>query len=132
MVDYYVLKAAKTVSEMQIDADNFAGYYYVEADTLFRNTDGKDLPANITLPNVKIQSNFTFSMAATGDPSTFSFTMDALPGYTYFNNKKKVLCAIQVVDDIPDKTKDQSTVFPHRTGLNIEAFDSGSDEVTGG
>jgi hypothetical protein len=106
MVDYYVLKAAKTVSEMQIDADNFAGYYYVEADTLFKNTDGKDLPANITLPNVKIQSNFTFSMAATGDPSTFTFTMDAFPGYTYFNRKKKVLCAIQVVDDGKDKTKD--------------------------
>jgi hypothetical protein len=133
MVDYYVLKAAKTISEMQIDAENFAGYYYVEADTLFRRqSDGKDLPANITLPNVKIQSNFTFSMAATGDPSTFSFTMDAFPGYTYFDQKKKVLCAIQVVDDIPDKTKDQSTVFPHRTELNIEAFDSGSDEVTGG
>ena len=70
MVDYYVIKNASTVSEMQIDAGNFAGYYYVEADTLFRRQqDGKDLPANITFPNVKIQSNFTFSMAATGDPS---------------------------------------------------------------
>ena len=70
MVDYYVTKAADTVSELQIDASNFAGYYYVEADTLFRRQiDGKDLPANITFPNVKIQSNFTFSMAPTGDPS---------------------------------------------------------------
>lgn len=70
MVDYYIIKNASTVSEMQIDAGNFAGYYYVEADTLFRRqSDGKDLPANITFPNVKIQSNFTFSMAATGDPS---------------------------------------------------------------
>lgn len=135
MVDYYVLKAAKTVSEMQIDADNFAGYYYVEADTLFRNTDGKDLPANITLPNVKIQSNFTFSMAATGDPSTFSFTMDAFPGYTYFNRKKKVLCAIQVVDDGKGKGENQGSVFPHLAGFDIDESKSdsvaGSDETMG-
>ena len=36
MVDYYVLKNEGTVSELQIDAENFGGYYYVEADTLFR------------------------------------------------------------------------------------------------
>ena len=85
MVDYYVVKNSK-VSEIQIDAENFAGYYYVEADTLFRRQDnGVDMPANITLPNVKIQSNFTFSMASTGDPSTFTLTMDAMPGYTYFD-----------------------------------------------
>ena len=70
MVDYYVTKKANTVSELQIDAEHFAGYYYVEASTLFRRqADGKDLPANITFPNVKIQSNFTFSMASSGDPS---------------------------------------------------------------
>ena len=84
MVDYYVIKKSANISEIQIDAENFAGYYYVEADTLFRRqSDGVDMPANITLPNVKIQSNFTFSMASTGDPSTFTFAMDAFPGYTY-------------------------------------------------
>ena len=36
MVDYYVVKKSADVSEIQIDAENFAGYYYVEADTLFR------------------------------------------------------------------------------------------------
>ena len=82
-VDFYVTKDAKNVAELQIDASNFAGYYYVEASTLFRDQNtGKDLPAEITLPNVKIQSNFTFSMASSGDPSTFTFTMDAFPGYT--------------------------------------------------
>lgn len=121
MVDYYVIKKASTVSEMQIDAGNFAGYYYVEADTLFRRqSDGKDLPANITFPNVKIQSNFTFSMAATGDPSTFTFTMDAFPGYTYFDRTKKVLCAIQVVDDATEVTEETKTIFPHPTGFNID------------
>jgi hypothetical protein len=99
-VDYYVKKKAGDVKEMQIDAEHFAGYYYVEADTLFkRQSDGVDMPANITLPKVKIQSNFTFTMASTGDPSTFTFTMDALPGYTKFNKTREVLCVIQVIDD---------------------------------
>ena len=38
-------------------------------------------------------------MASTGDPSTFTFTMDAMPGYTRFDRSKKVLCAIQIVDE---------------------------------
>lgn len=131
MVDYYVKKAANTVSELQIDAGHFGGYFYVEADTLFRRqADGKDLPANLTFPNVKIQSNFTFSMAATGDPSTFTFTMDAFPGYTYFDRTKKVLCAIQVVDDAKEVTETQKTVFPHPTGFNID--ESIYDSVNGG
>jgi hypothetical protein len=104
-VDYYVVKDEAKVDEMQIDAEHFAGYYYVEADTLFRRQkDGVDLPANLTFPNVKIQSNFTFTMASTGDPSTFTFTMDAFPGYTYFDKTKKVLCVMQVID--PDEDED--------------------------
>ena len=98
-VDFYVKKTS-AVTELQIDAENFAGYYYVEASTLFRReSDGKDLPAEIVFPKVKIQSNFTFTMASSGDPSTFTFTMDALPAYTMFNKKKKALCAIQVIGD---------------------------------
>ena len=99
-VDFYVEKSTANVSELQIDAENFAGSYYVEASTLFRReSDGVDMPAEITLPNVKIQSNFTFSMASSGDPSTFTFTMDAFPGYTIFDPSKKVLCVIQIVED---------------------------------
>jgi hypothetical protein len=100
LVDYYVIKASENVSEIQVTAEDFAGYYYVEADTLFRSqADGKDMPANLTFPNVKLQSGFTIAMAGTGDPSTFDFTMDAFPGYTYFDKTKKVLCVIQVVED---------------------------------
>lgn len=96
-LDYYIIKKAG-VQTINIDAENFAGYYYVEASTLFRREDtGKDMPAELILPNVKIQSNFTFTMASTGDPSTFTFTMDAFPGYTMFDKTKKVLCAIQMV-----------------------------------
>ena len=96
-IDYYIIKK-EGVQTINIDAENFAGYYYVEASTLFRREDtGKDMPAELILPNVKIQSNFTFTMASTGDPSTFTFTMDAFPGYTMFDKTKKVLCAIQMV-----------------------------------
>ena len=111
-VDFYIKKSKELVSELQIDAENFAGYYYVEADTLFRRqADGVDLPANITLPNVKIQSNFTFTMASTGDPSIFTFTMDAFPGYTYFDNKKKVLCVMQVIEDVVASNDDLVSVM---------------------
>ena len=117
MVDYYISKNSAKVTELQIDAQHFAGYYYVEADTLFRaHKDGQDYPANITLPNVKIQSNWTFSMAATGDPSTFTFTMDAMPGYTYFDQTKKVLCVIQVVEDIDAANETITTVMGHKEG----------------
>jgi hypothetical protein len=98
-VDFYIVKT-KGVTEMTIDMENFAGYYYVEASTLFRRqSDGKDLPAELIFPNVKVQSNFTFSMASTGDPSTFTFTMDAMPGYTRFDRNRKVLCAMQIIDE---------------------------------
>lgn len=121
-VDFYVTKASANVSELQIDAENFAGNYYVEASTLFRREfDGVDMPAEITLPNVKIQSNFTFSMASTGDPSTFTFTMDAFPGYTTFDKTKKVLCVIQVVEDAAASMKDiHSVMNSHDKDSEIE------------
>lgn len=98
-VDFYVEKTAG-IQEIVIDEGTFGGYFYVEASTLFRRQiDGKDLAAELVFPNVKIQSNFTFSMASTGDPSTFTFTMDAFPGYTMFDKTKKVLCAMQIVDE---------------------------------
>ena len=128
LVDYYVVKDAAKVSELQIDAENFAGSYYVEASTLFRDQiTGKDMPAEITLPNVKIQSNFTFSMASTGDPSTFTFTMDAFPGYTYFDNTKKVLMVMQIVDEKNDAERDLKSVMPHEANISIES--TGHDSV---
>lgn len=121
LVDYYIKKVASHVTELQIDAAQFGGYFYVEADTLFRaQIDGKDYPANITFPNVKIQSNWTFSMAATGDPSTFTFTMDAMPGYTYFDKTKKVLCVIQVVEDADDTQLEYNTVMGHKANEENE------------
>ena len=55
------------------------------------------MAAEIIIPKVKVQSGFTFSMASTGDPSTFTFTMDAMPGYTRFDPTKKVMAIIQTI-----------------------------------
>lgn len=120
-VDFYIVKDAANISELQIDAANFAGYYYVEASTLYRRqSDGVDMPAEITLPNVKIQSNFTFNMAATGDPSTFTFTMDAFPGYTMFDKTHKVLCVMQIVEDATAGSETRDTVMGHPTGFDMD------------
>ena len=116
LVDYYVIKKSDNVSEIQITPADFAGYYYVEADTLFRSqSTGIDMPANLTFPNVKVQSGFTITMAGTGDPSTFDFTMDAFPGYTYFDKTKQVLCVIQVVEDSKSATSTGHSVMRKNT-----------------
>lgn len=122
LVDYYVKRTGGAQS-IEITPDKFGGYYYIEASTLFRDeTSGVDMPAEFVIPKAKVQSNFTFSMASSGDPSTFTFTMDAFPDYTKFKEDKKVLAIINViteaVDDADDKreackateatTKDQS------------------------
>jgi hypothetical protein len=89
------------------------------------------MPAEITFPNVKIQSNFTFTMASTGDPSTFSFTMDAFPGYTYFDSTKKVLCVIQIVEDSTSATEEIKSVMTH-TSDPKEEFKPYTDEELAG
>lgn len=98
LLDYYVEHYTDAI-QIDITPDKFAGYYYVEASTLYRRqVDGVDLPAEIIIPKVKIQSNFTFTMASSGDPSTFTFTMDAFPDYTAFDKTKKVLCSMQILN----------------------------------
>ena len=98
LVDYYTERTTNT-KQIEITAESFGGNFYLEASTLFRNQDGADLPAEFIIPNCKVQSNFTFNMASSGDPSTFTFTLDAFPGYTRFDPTKKVLAVIQVIED---------------------------------
>ena len=131
-VDFYIVKNSANISELQIHAANFAGYYYVEASTLYRRqSDGVDMPAEIKLPNVKIQSNFTFNMAATGDPSTFTFTMDAFPGYTTFDRTHKVLCVMQIVEDAVAGSETRGTVMGHPTGFDMEESEDDSTDDSG-
>ena len=101
LVDYYIEKKSKA-QQIEITPDKFGGNYYLEASTLFRTTEGVDMPAEFIIPNCKIQSNFTFTMASSGDPSSFTFTMDAFPDYTKFDLTKKVLAAIQIVEEAED------------------------------
>ena len=102
LVDYYI-KRTSGVKQIEITPDQFGGYFYLEGSTLFRReSDGVDLAAEIVIPKVKIQSNFTFTMAATGDPSTFDFVMDAFPDYTKFDGTKQVLAIMQIIEDEED------------------------------
>ena len=104
IVDYYVEHKDSNAMQIEITADKFGGNYYLEASTLFRDQNGVDMPAEFIIPNCKIQSNFTFTMASSGDPSTFTFTMDAFPDYTRFDKSKKVMAAIQVIKDASSQT----------------------------
>lgn len=97
-LDFYLAMAEKA-TQVTIAPDSFGGTFYVEADTLYRNQNGQDMAATLTFPKAKIQSGFTLSMSPTGDPSTFDFVMDAMPGYTYFDSTKKVVCDIMIVGD---------------------------------
>ena len=97
VVDFY-LAMTNSVQTISIGPEDFGGFFYVEAQTLFRDeATGKDVAANITFPRVKVQSGFTFTMAASGDPSTFNFVMDAFPGYTISRCDKKTMCDIQML-----------------------------------
>ena len=98
LVDYYVEKESGA-KQINISPETFGGNFYLEASTLFRTTQGIDVPAEFVIPNCKVQSNFTFTMAATGDPSTFTFTMDAFPDYTRWDRTKKVFASIMFADD---------------------------------
>lgn len=126
LVDYYVEKDSGAY-QIDISADKFGGNYYLEASTLFRTTDGHDMPAEFIIPNCKIQSNFTFTMASSGDPSSFTFTMDAFPDYTRFDRTKKVLAAIQIIDDSLTGT---DYIRESTAAKRTHKWDEGSNNVT--
>lgn len=96
LVDFYVKKESGAM-QINITPDKFGGAFYIEASTLFRDQQTQlDMPAEFIIPNARVQSNFTFTMAGSGDPSSFTFTMDAFPDYTRFDDEK-VLASIQIV-----------------------------------
>ena len=68
-IDCYTEKTAG-VTSLYVTPDDFSGNFYAEALTFFREENtGVDRPVALIFPNVKVQSNFTLTMAATGDPS---------------------------------------------------------------
>ena len=79
---YYYIDGYVKVSgsSLQVTADKFSDYFYIEAETLFRReADGVDRPAQFVIPKGKVSSNFNIAMANSGDPSTFSFEVMAMP-----------------------------------------------------
>jgi hypothetical protein len=97
LIDYYIEKK-KGAFQVEIAPEAFGGNFYIEGSTLFRDqASGRDMPAEIIIPNGKIQSNFTFTMSGSGDPSSFDFTLDAFPDYTRWDKTKKVFADIQVI-----------------------------------
>lgn len=111
LVDYYktTTKSTDSVLLVDIEPEAFGGNYYFEGATLWRDTNGVDYPAEFIVPNGHIQSNFTFTMSSSGDPSSFTFTVDALPGTTIYNKGKKVLAAMQIVQSIAEDNTSDST-----------------------
>ena len=111
VVDLYLVMN-NSVTTVNIKPEDFGGFFYVEAQTLFRDeATGQDLAANLTFPRVKIQSGFTFTMAATGDPSTFDFVMDAFPGYALCRPEKKTCCDIQIISIASDSNEASDADF---------------------
>jgi len=56
-------------------------------------------------------------MASSGDPSTFTFTMDAFPDYTRWDKTKKVYAAIQVLE-LGETAADFERLGTHHNGVN--------------
>ena len=122
-LDFYVIMN-NAVTEVHIEPGSFGGYFYVEAQTLFRREDtGKDMAAELIIPKAKVQSAFTFTMAASGDPSTFDFVMDAFPGYTRFDSTTKKMCVIQIVGvDKPGEAESSAHSHEEQDPSSTPAF----------
>ena len=127
-LDFYVIMN-NAVTEVHIEPSSFGGFFYVEAQTLFRREDtGKDMAAELIIPKAKVQSGFTFTMAASGDPSTFDFVMDAFPGYTRFDSTTKKMCVIQVVGvDKPGESDEAAHTHTEQDTDNTPSFEVGEN-----
>ena len=94
-IDLYI-EVESGATQISISPEKFAGYFYAEGDTLFRNEKGVDVASRLVIPNLKLQTALNFTMSGTGDPSTFSFNADAFPGLIKGGNTK-TLYAIQMM-----------------------------------
>ena len=126
-VDCYA-KVNAPVTTLTVDAENFGGTFYIEAETLFRDeATGHDFPATFIIPKGKISGNFTFNMASSGDPSTFDFQIDCTVGQlrTVGGNAGKVLYAIDIIDNISSSESHTEKATKDIAGATGTAFISG-------
>lgn len=127
-VDCYVEKTSG-VTTLDVTAEDFSGNFYVEALTFFREqASGTDMPVFIIFPNVKIQSNFTLSMANTGDPSTFTFTMDCFPGYVKGDYSRKVFFSTRMTDYVALSTVDAEELECPELEIAFNSVEAGVTE----
>lgn len=60
---------------------------------------------------------------------TFTFTMDAFPGYTMFDNTRKVLCVMQIVE--PDASAEEGhSVMLHSEEESITEAEDTNDSTS--
>ena len=102
-IDYYVIDPNTNTTSFAVSPLQFGGYYYIEANTIFRGLDGNDFAGQITIPKGKIKTQFTLTMSPTGDPTVTSFEIEALPGRTLQNKGTDVLYEIQISGATLDK-----------------------------
>lgn len=77
--DYLITDYAWTATGTKriiVKSDQFAGYYKLEAETLWRDENGTDYPALFTIPKLQLKDSWNLSMEASGDPKTFTFDFD--------------------------------------------------------
>lgn len=75
IIDYYY---NKNITEVSIQSNRYAGTYYWEGKTLFRDMDGNDHNANLIVPKGKLIADTEFAFKPDGDPATYKFNIEAL------------------------------------------------------
>jgi len=71
-------------------------------------------------------------MANSGDPSTFTFTIDAFPAYTKFNKRKKVMAALQIIDptEAGHNYADKTVIGHEGRDHGVDIYGEGPDAAT--
>jgi hypothetical protein len=76
---YYQTATDSTANKISVTADKFAGTFRVVLDCLVRDYfTQNDYAAQIIIYNAKMEDNWKFSMASTGDPSVFDINLEIL------------------------------------------------------
>lgn len=129
-VDCYAEKTAG-VTSLDVTADDITGNFYAEGLTFFRDqTSGIDMPVALIFPNVKIQSNFTLTMASSGDPSTFDFTMDCFPAYVKGDYSHKVFFKTMMASQDAFAKREVESIECPALDIAFESVTAGTDAFT--
>ena len=78
IVAKYKYTSAATTKTISIDAQLFPKTYTIIGEAFFRLETGVDVPCEFVIHKGKIMPDNTITLANTGDPSVFDFTVDAL------------------------------------------------------